>query len=120
MSNQEPSTEPRRRSHLMDPNNLQRPSTSNTMSLTHVQQWVMSVLAVVTILHLSAGLVIAAVTISNGQLSAQIGLNLIAGAFGVMAVAAGLAIHQKNVLSPWLLLGLAPAVIGLWITFQLG
>jgi len=35
----------------------------------------------------------------------QIGLDLIAGAFCVIAVGAGLAIHRHKVLGPWLLLG---------------
>ena len=38
---------------------------------------------------------------------------MIAGAFGVLAVAAGLAIHKRPLLTPWLLLGLLPALVGL-------
>ena len=49
--------------------------------------------------------------------SARAGLNVIAGAFGVAAVVAGLAIHRRPPLSPWLLLGLLPTVVGLWLTF---
>ena len=41
----------------MDPDNP-RPAHPSGMSLTTVQQWVLSVLAVTTILHLSAGLVV--------------------------------------------------------------
>jgi hypothetical protein len=47
-------------------------------------------------------------------MSARIGIDLIAGAVGVLGVAAGLLIHQKNPLSPWLLVGLVPAVVGLY------
>jgi hypothetical protein len=49
-------------------------------------------------------------------LSAQVGLNVIAAAFGVMAVAVFRAIHGKGIPSPWLALGLVPGAIGLWLT----
>ena len=94
----------------MDPANPQR--QVNDHSLTRVQRWVMSVLAVTTILHLSAGLIVAGIFIDDTP-AASIGLCLIAGAFAVIAVGVGLAIHQRRVLSPWPLLGVVPAVIGL-------
>ena len=36
----------------------------------------------------------------------------------VLAVMAFRAIHQKKLVSPWLLLGLIPLVGGLWLTFR--
>ncbi|MGZ8769217.1 hypothetical protein [Aeromicrobium sp.] len=69
-----------------------------------------------TILHLSVGLILAALTLETATRSAEIGLNIIAGAFGVVAVAAGLAIHRRSVLSWWLLLGWIPTIVGLWLT----
>lgn len=104
---------PRRRRHLMDPANPVRPV--NDRSLTHVQRWVTSTLAVLTIAHLAAGLVLAALETPASATAARIGLNVIAGAFGVLAVAAGLTIHRRSALSPWLLVGLLPAGIGLWL-----
>jgi hypothetical protein len=83
-------------------------------SLTRVQRWVMSVLAVTTIAHLALGLVVAAL-VADAKLDAQIGLNVIAMLIGVMAVAAGLLIHRRSPLSPWLLLGLVPGIVGLWL-----
>jgi len=80
-----------------------------------VQRWVMSVLAVTTILHLAVGLVVAAFYIDASRTDARVGLNLIAAAIGVLAVATGLVIHGKSALSPWLVLGLAPGLIGLWL-----
>jgi hypothetical protein len=94
----------------MDPANPQR--TVNDHSLTRVQRWIMSVLAVTTILHLSAGLIVAAVFVDD-NLTAAVGLCLIAGAFAVIATGVGLAIHGRNVVSPWLVLGVIPALIGL-------
>ncbi len=99
----------------MDPANPVR--QVNDRSLTRVQRTVASVLATTTILHLSAGLIIAAVFIEGENTAARVGLNLIAGAFAVIAVGVGFAIHGRNPLSPWLLLGVAVAGIGLALTF---
>ena len=113
-------TDPRpakRRSHLMDPNAPRPVRTKQAdQSLTRVQQWIMSTLAVTTILHLSGGLILAAMFLSDPTRSSQIGLNVIAGAFGVVAVAVALAIHRRSVVSPWLLLGFIPTAVGLFLT----
>ncbi len=108
-------TTPRRRRHLMDPANPVRPVDDR--SLTHVQRWVASTLAVFTIAHLALGIVLAAYETPASATAARIGLTVIAGAFGVIAVGAGLAIHRHRLLSPWLLLGLLPAAAGLWLCF---
>ena len=111
----------RRPRHLLDPNDLQqshRRSQSSQQSLTNVQRWVMSVLAVTTILHLSAGLALAAVFMDLAQTQARVGLNVIAGIIGVLAVVAARLIHQKSPLSPWLLLGVVPGLVGLFFTFR--
>ena len=108
---------PRRRSHLMDPNaprQVRDPKAEQR--LTRVQQWVMSALAVTTILHLSAGLVIAAVVLDDPSPGARVGLSIIAGAFGALAVAAARGIHQKPIVSWWLLLGLLPTAVGIYLT----
>jgi hypothetical protein len=101
----------RRPRHLMDPSNPVRPV--NDHALTNVQRWVVSVLAVTTILHLSAGLVLSAYFLAEDDLPAQVGLCAIAAAFGVCSAAVGRVIHAKPVLSWWLLLGLVPGLLGL-------
>ena len=106
----------KRRRHLMDPANP-RPASPGGMSLTQVQKWVMSSLAVTTILHLVVGLVVAAAVVDDDRLDARIGLLIIAGAFGVLSVAAAFAIHQKSLLTPWLALGAIPALIGIVFVF---
>lgn len=119
MSAQSPVPRKRPR-HLIDPD-APRPTrdlAAERQSLTRVQQWVLSALAVTTILHMSAGLVVAAVFLPEERgTGAQIGLNVIAAAFGVMAVAVGFAIHRRSPLSPWLVLGVLPGILGLWLTF---
>ena len=106
--------EPRRARHLMDPTQPRKPTSPEDLArLARVQRWVLSVLAVSTILHLSLGLVLSALYITEDNPGAQIGLCVIAGVTGMIAVAAGFAIHQKNALNPWLLLGLTPGIVGL-------
>lgn len=108
----------RRPRHLLDPDDLQRShrSTQSTReSLTHVQRWVMSVLAVTTILHLAVGLVVAALYLEPSRTDARVGLVVIAAVFGLLSVATGRLIHQRSPLTPWLLLGLLPGVVGLWL-----
>ncbi|MCW2847217.1 MAG: hypothetical protein JWR90_1191 [Marmoricola sp.] len=114
--------EPVRRSrHLLDPADLaqsHRRSQGTTESLGSVQRWVMSVLAVTTILHLAAGLVLAAVFMDDSRQGARIGLSVIAGGVGVLAVAIARVIHRRPPLSTWLLLGLVPAVVGLVLVLR--
>jgi hypothetical protein len=107
----------RRARHLMDPNHPVRPV--NDRALSNVQRWVVSVLAVTTIGHLSVGLVVAAYFLADGNLGSQVGLCAIAGAFGVVAAVVGRVIHQKPILSPWLVLGLLPGVIGVVLILTL-
>ena len=113
-------TEPRRRRHLMDPNAPRpvRDHASENQSLTRVQRWVMSALAVTTIFHLMMGLIIAALFLDNPRPGAQIGLCLIAGAFGVIAVAVAFVIHGRKPLTPWLLVGLVPSAIGIGLIYR--
>jgi hypothetical protein len=104
----------------MDPDNPIRPV--NDRSLTNVQRWVMSVLVVFTIAHLAVGIAVAANTVPEDALSARIGLSVIACAFGVIGVATGFLIHGNRPLSrryaPWLLLGLLPGLVGLWLALR--
>lgn len=107
------------RSHLLDldaPRVVVEDPEGDARDLARVQRWVMSTLAVTTILHLVVGLVVAAVTLDDAPLSSQVGLAVIAGVFGAIAVAVGRAIHGRSILSPWLLLGLVPTLVGLWLT----
>jgi len=96
----------------MTPGQPPRPVQRGALSLTTVQRWIMSSLAVTTILHLSGGMVLAA-KVADVR-SSQIGLLVISAAFGVLAFAAGVMIHGKGPLHPLLLLGLLPALIGAW------
>lgn len=102
------------RKHLMTPGSP-RPQRPEPMSLGRVQRWVLSTLAGITIMHMSAGLVLAAAFAE--RLSAQIGLLVISGAFGVLAVLAALVIHKHRLVSLWLLLGVIPSGVGAYLTW---
>lgn len=95
----------------MDPDNLVRPV--NDHRLTQVQRWVVSVLAVTTILHLSVGLVIAAFFIDEDAVASRVGLCVIGGLFGVVAAGVGRLIHQKPIASAWLAVGFLPGLVGI-------
>jgi hypothetical protein len=113
-------TEPRRPRHLLDPNDIRGShvrSVGTAQQLSNVQRWVMSILVVTTILHFSGGLGVAAMFVDQERLDARIGLNVLAAVTGVVAVAAGRAIHRKQVLSPWLVLGLVPGLVTAALTF---
>jgi hypothetical protein len=86
------------------------------MSLGTVQKWVLSTLAASTLLHLSGGLVLAAYYVD--PTSSKIGLLVIAGAFGFLAMAAALMIHQKSLVHPLMLVGLLPPLVGAWWIFS--
>lgn len=105
---------PRPRKHLMTPGQ-HRPMNNEPMSLGGVQKWVLSTLAAITIMHLAIGLVVAAAVAD--RLDAQIGLLVISTAFGIIAVVAALVIHGHRLLSPWLLLGLLPGLVGALVVF---
>lgn len=110
-----PGPAPRRARHLLDPSNPRPPQQRYSMSLSKVQTWVLSTLAVITILHMSAGVLVAAVMADRTD--ARIGLSVIAGMFGLFAVAAALAIHKRRLLTGWLVVGLVPTVVGLYLGF---
>ena len=108
----------RRPRHLLDPSDLHRSHRSRTSSkesLTKVQRWVMSVLAATTILHFAAGLVLAAVFMDEPRPGARIMLVSMAAIIGMLAVATGRLIHAKSPFTPWILLGLIPALVGFWL-----
>ena len=112
----------KRRRHLMDPANprreIRKPGDSGPMHLEPVQKWVLSALAFTTVIHLSVGIVIAGVFIDASRPDARVGLTVIAAAFGVVAVAVFRAIHQKALASPWLLLGVVPGIVGLYVVLR--
>ena len=102
------------RKHLMTPGQP-RPQQRDSMSLGTVQKWVMSTLVTLTILHLSAGLVVAAYF--SDKVVSQVGLLVISALFGLIGFEAALLIHRHRPISWWLLPGLLPALVGAYLIF---
>lgn len=105
--------------HLMDPNAPRERATAEDIArLERVQRWVMSVLVATTIFHLSVGLVIGAAFIDDNERVAQVGLCLLGGAFGFLAVMAGYAIHRQAVTAARIAIALGigsvPTLVGLY------
>jgi len=73
-----------------------------------VQKWVMSAIVLTTATIFASGLSLLAG--QSQQPGAEPGLLSIAAVVGVIAIAAVRVINQKSVLTPWLLLGVVPAV----------
>ena len=102
------------RKHLMTPGQP-RPPQRDSMSLGSVQKWVMSTLVATTILHLAAGVVVAAYF--SDEVVSQVGLLVISALFGLIAFEAALLIHKHRPVSLWLLPGLVPALVGAYLIF---
>lgn len=108
-------SQPTRRRHLMDPNAPRKaPDPQDLERLARVQRRVSSALIITTILHLTAGFIIAADHVDDDRLDAQLGLIVIASLFMVGGIAATLAVNGRSWKSAWLLVGLVPGVLGLW------
>ncbi len=101
--------------HLIDWDNP--PPPTEPRSLTQVQRWVISILTMVTILHFAGGIVLAALTVDHAHGSGRVPLLILAGVTGVGAVAAFRAIHRKSLLTPWLLVGWLPTLVGAYFAY---
>lgn len=115
---QQPTSAPPRRRHLMDPNAPRRQSDPEALErLARVQRRVVSALILTTIFHLTAGFIIAAKTeIAGERVDAQVVLVVVGALFWVCGVAAVRALNSKPLVTPWLLTGIVPLVVGIWWT----
>jgi hypothetical protein len=94
-----------------------RQAPERHMDITVVQQWVLSSLAFVTIEHLATGLVLLAGMMDPSRKSDRIGLLVNAALIGVLGVVAFRLIHKKHWLTPWLLIGTIPSIVGAYLIF---
>jgi hypothetical protein len=99
----------------MDPNAPRKAADPKDVERLHrVQRRVASVLIITTLVHLTAGLILAADAIDDDRRYAQVILILIGAAFFVVGIAAVRAINKKPLLTWWMLTGLIPVAAGLW------
>lgn len=108
--------QPRRARHLMVPGQPP-PRPTGGMTITTVQRWVLSSLALITIEHLAGAIVLAAVFTDESKPGSRIGLLLVATGFALVGVVAARLIHQTRPLSPWLACALIPGAVGAWLCF---
>ena len=107
---------PKPRKHLMVPGQSRGPSATSR-STVMVQRWVLTVLTLSIVLHLAGALALAAYLVDASVPSSRIGLLVIAGVMGVLSIVAVLVIHRRSPLSPLLVVGLVPAVVGAYACF---
>jgi hypothetical protein len=79
------------------------------MQVERVQRWVMSALLITVCTLFATGMAILSGIVDRA--GARPGLLIISGVVGLMAMAGMRAINLKRILTPWLLLGLLPAVV---------
>ena len=79
------------------------------MEVERVQRWVMSALLITVCTLFATGMAILSGIVDRA--GARPGLLIISGVVGLMAMAGMRAINLKRILTPWLLLGLLPAVV---------
>jgi hypothetical protein len=99
------------------PTRWRRPAPERHTDITVVQQWVMSSLALVTVEHLATGLVILAAMMDSSRTSDRIGLLVNAAVIGVLGVVGFRLIHKKRWLTPWLVVGTVPSLVGAYLMF---
>lgn len=105
------------RKHLMTPGAARPAPRPNGMSTAQVQKWVATVLVVVVLGHLAEALVIFALMATKDHPASRIGLLVIAGLVGLLAAGGVRAIHERRLLSSWLLLGLSPTAVGAYLGY---
>jgi uncharacterized membrane protein len=111
-----PASPPKVRKHLMVPGQA-RPPGPSSHSTVMVQRWVVTVLTISIVFHLAGGLAFAAYYTNPDVPSSRIGLLVIAAVMGALAVGAVRAIHRKRLVTPWLVLGLLPSLLGTYFCF---
>ena len=79
------------------------------MQVERVQRWVMSTLLITVCTLFATGMAILSGIVDRA--GARPGLLAISGVVGLMAMAGMRAINLKRILTPWLLLGLLPAIV---------
>jgi hypothetical protein len=99
----------------MDPNAPRKAADPKDLERLHrVQRRVASVLIITTLVHLTAGLILAADAITDEKRYAQVILILIGATFYVLGIGGVCAINKKPLLTWWMLTGLIPVAAGLW------
>ena len=92
-------------------------TTRRPMGITRVQQWVATALLFTTLEHFAAGMVIAASMMDPSRNSSRIGLIVMSGVTGVMALLGARLILQKPLVSAWIAVAAVWPLIGVWLIY---
>lgn len=84
------------------------------MDIVRVQRWVMSALLLTTAALFAGGLALLSVTVEDRG-GSRIGLNVIAAFVGISAMVGVRLINEKSWKTLWLLLGLLPSAVALYL-----
>ena len=96
-----------------------QPKRRNEMSTEQVQRWVISILVFAISAFPIGGLIAATYAeLNRGRHGAAVGLMIMAGVIGVLAIGAIRIIHKRSVASPLLILGVVPASIAAYFLFR--
>lgn len=97
-----------------------RPSPERQeMSLTQVQRWIISLLIFVLCAFPVGGLIgLSHAVLKQDRTGSAIGLAIMSGVIGTIGVAGMRIAHQRSLLTPLLLLGMVPALIGAFFVFR--
>ncbi|TCO42276.1 hypothetical protein EV646_11499 [Kribbella antiqua] len=86
------------------------------MKIETVQRWVASVILIHVGSVPAVSLAVYSLGIAENDHGKGVGLWIMSGVIGLLTVAGVLAIFQRSLLSPWMVLGVAPtAVTGFWL-----
>lgn len=108
---QPPDNQPRRRTLRS------HPSKRRKMNIETVQRWVFAVI----LIHIggspTAALAAYAPHMEHVKHSTGVGLWIMSGVVGLATTSGVLLIHQRSLLSPWLVLGIVPMAISAFYVF---
>ncbi|MCW2760222.1 MAG: hypothetical protein JWR85_423 [Marmoricola sp.] len=84
------------------------------MEIERVQRWVMSALLVTVMFIFAGGMaLLSATSVQSGARPGLLVMSLIVGVIGIGGVRV---IHAKSLVTPWLLAGVLPALLGWFLT----
>lgn len=86
------------------------------MDVVRVQRWVASALLLTTMTLFASGLALLSLSVEDRG-GSRVGLMVIAAVVGVGAMVGVRVINQKSWLTPWLVLGLLPASVAVYVAF---
>jgi hypothetical protein len=85
------------------------------VNITRVQRWVASALTLTVAYVWIAGMVLGALyTVDQSRHDAQVMIMVMAAVVGIAAIVGVRLINDLPWLTPWLVLGVLPAAVGLW------